>query len=332
MVIKRAVFSFNDYLEQIQEANAERLAAEPDEKIEISPGEQVLVDRFISGEIKHRELPLSAAMFCTVQSRREQRRDPYTYSRLPDLLELETWLPNDAMLILAGVDPFAAVMEWSYENFMGAQINNPRISHATCFSDIEDLYDYPVASDSEHSTATLKRMIEVAKSEGSTEEDLKALERDIAEAARWEADETSQHKSKMLNLRARMVGLLKKRWDSGDHDAAQRHSPEFFVRWAEKRGFTVEWAEWARKHQLISSEGDIAAPPYFDADSEEYPELLHIAVRAWEHARATTGATPKQRILGYLADRYPDLKEASKEAIAVVANWQKSGGRPRMGG
>lgn len=66
----------------------------------------------------------------------------------------------------------------------------------------------------------------------------------------------------------------------------------------------------------------------FDPDSSDYPLLLHIAARAWEHAKGTYGGTPKQRILDFLNRSYPEVLDSSKNAIAAVANWNKKGGRP----
>jgi hypothetical protein len=69
--------------------------------------------------------------------------------------------------------------------------------------------------------------------------------------------------------------------------------------------------------------------PYFDADAGDYPELLHIAVRAWEHARkAPSEGTPKQRVLDYLGTRYTSMSQGSRDAIAQVVNWHRAGGRP----
>ena len=42
--------------------------------------------------------------------------------------------------------------------------------------------------------------------------------------------------------------------------------------------------------------------------------------------------TPKQRIQEFIKERYPKVKEGTRDAIALVANWQKSGGRPKTGG
>jgi len=45
-----------------------------------------------------------------------------------------------------------------------------------------------------------------------------------------------------------------------------------------------------------------------------------------------TGGTAKERIERWLDVRYPDRRDLSNEArqrIAVICNWEKSGGRPR---
>ena len=81
------------------------------------------------------------------------------------------------------------------------------------------------------------------------------------------------------------------------------------------------------ERRLVGSD-DVQDAPFFDADAADYPELLHIAVRAWEHARQTSAGTPKQRVLDFLADRYPLMPQSSRDAIAQVVNWQRSGGRP----
>jgi hypothetical protein len=68
--------------------------------------------------------------------------------------------------------------------------------------------------------------------------------------------------------------------------------------------------------------------PAFDADASDYPELLAIALRAWEHARSVSTGTPKQRIMAFLDSNYPHLAKGTKEIIAQVANWNRTGGRP----
>lgn len=293
----RDVFTYNDRLQTVRELQHQRdqkkLAVD---NIDVENDTKDEIDQFKEGTLRYRQLSKDAVMWLSLESLSAKRKDPIFYSDLPLLLEQETWAPLDAMLILAGVDPSAAIMEWSYTNFMGAEIDQPKIKHANWFTSTSDLYDYPIVDDFEYSSAELKQLSREAKERGSSEEEREELGRRLAQVEKWEQDETSRFKSEILSLRAVMVGTLKRRWDSGDHDPSQRRTPAFFVRWAESRGFDVEWTAWAREHGFLERDAPATEPPYFDADSEDYPELLHIAVRAWDHAKKGAGGTPKQRI------------------------------------
>lgn len=126
-----------------------------------------------------------------------------------------------------------------------------------------------------------------------------------------------------------MLAALKKRWDNGSQHPEQKQTPKFFIDWALKRGFEIEWTEWANEQGYIEGEPDVTEPPFFDADADDYPKLLHIAVRAWEHAKKSAQDRPKESIISYLEQRYPSLSKAEKNAVALIANWSKRGGRPR---
>lgn len=293
-------------------------------------------NKFHSGEIKYADLSQDAAMWMALESVAARRANPIFYSDLPGLLELETWSPSDAMLILSGIDPSGAIVDWSYQNFMGAEIQEPVIKHANWFTCATDLYDYPVIGDYDFSSIQLRRMICEALGAqdilAGKDEHIEHLKEELNEVERLEQDKTSRFKTSMLKLRAQMAGTLKARWDSGEHDTSQRRSPTFFLQWAESREFKIEWASWARENGFVCVDPPITAPPFFDADSEDYPRLLHIAVRAWQHASEHAEGTAKQRILEFLKARYEELSNSEKEAIALIANWQKVGGRPKIGG
>ena len=215
--------------------------------VELTQEQRAEVEQFMAGKLQYRDLSRDASMWLSIMSLNEQRKNPILYSDLPKYLEQETWAPRDAMLILAGVDPAAVIMDWSYENFMGAEIDEPRIRHANWFTSASDLYDYPIPEDFSYSIPELNKLIREAK-EGSTAEERAELQKRLAEVERWANDDRSKFKREILRLRSEMVGILKKRWDSGDHDTLQRRSPQFFVRWAESRDFEIEWAAWAREH------------------------------------------------------------------------------------
>lgn len=107
------------------------------------------------------------------------------------------------------------------------------------------------------------------------------------------------------------------------------YRPISMIAWASSIGFKPKWYDWAENRGLIPEAVTLTAAPFFDADSSDYPFLLHVAVRAWESAKAGVDGTPRQRIEAFLRANYPDLTDATRDAIALVANWQKRPGRPK---
>lgn len=332
MRIAREVLQFNNLLKKVGRLQNSYLENQGSTDIPLLDTEvRKEVDRFLSRDIEFGDLSNEAMIYVSVSSVDAQKKDPFLYSNLPSLLELETWRPREAFLILAGVDPASIIMEWEYENFMGGKVDDPVIRHANWFSSPYDFYDYPVTDDESLTLSELNGMIKRAKETGTSHEEIVELLRRLESLQRLQNDKTSRFKTEVLALRGSMVGIIKRRWESCDHEIDQRRSPEFFVRWAEARGFEIEWAQWARGAEYIEVEPPVSSPPFFDADSEDYPELLHVAVRAWDHARCTSGGTPKQRISRYVEERYPGITDGAREAISLIANWQKTGGRPKGG-
>lgn len=346
MKVSSDALTFNDLLEEAQTIEADflnekeliELGPEPEAARQFQEALKVRLQedsprsrlRLRKGDPEYSSLTLDVQMWLVMKGMVEQRKDPFHFSDLRDFLELETWKPRDAMVILAGIDPGAALVVWSYDNFLGAKVEKPQIKRANWFSSTSDLYDQPLLSDFDDSPTGLRHKIRQAEAEERV--DLVAKwESELRELERWASDPRTCFVQDMLTLRSDMLHRISRRWFTADHDAEAKHSPEYFVRWAEARGFNIEWAEWAREHRLIDQEIPATQPPYFDADSEDYPELLHIAVRAWEHARGSASATPKKAIVEFVAQRYPHVSEGARDAIALVANWKKTGGRPKAG-
>lgn len=347
MKVSSDALTFNDLLEEAQRLQADHLATKV--PIELGPEPEAVRKfqeevkarlerhlprrrlRFPKGDSSYSSLPMDAKMWLSMKGLAEQRKNPLHFSDLGNLLELETWKPRDAMLILAGVDPSAALVDWSYENFLGAEIEKPKIRRATWFSNPSDTYDWPLTTDFEESPSEL--MLKIRRARASKQDDVvQKLEEELRKVNRMANDPTACYVQEMLDLRSEMLHHLSRRWFTADHDPETKHSPEYFVRWAEARGFVIEWASWARNSGYIDTDPPATSPPFFDADAEDYPKLLHIAVRAWDHARQGSQGTAKQRISAFLQERFPDLSASEREAIAMIGNWQKAGGRPRNGG
>jgi len=71
----------------------------------------------------------------------------------------------------------------------------------------------------------------------------------------------------------------------------------------------------------------------FDPESDTYPPELDIAMLAWRAVtnRPEPNMTAKERIEKWLNKNYPKLSQEARARITVVCNWDKSGGRRRIG-
>lgn len=84
------------------------------------------------------------------------------------------------------------------------------------------------------------------------------------------------------------------------------------------------------EHKNLPTPIDNDAQSVFDKASETYPPELDIALRAWRKVSATEGkGKPKARIKAWLDTNEKNLSGEAKERIAIVANWDKTGGATR---
>ncbi|WP_157421861.1 hypothetical protein [Acidovorax sp. Root219] len=297
----------------------------------LSPEHQLQLEKFQALSIEAaqasvHELPLEVSLQLSLLGTKAAAENPYSYSDLPRWLGFETWLPRDALLLLAGVSPTAALVDWTYQNLMGAEIDKPTIRTASDLNGIYDRYSVPSPSDWAEDIEEIKIQLK----EEANQEKRKKLEQELRSYEASRDEPSTVRRAIELRHRSNILGALSDQWFSGDHDPEKRYSPEHFISWALARGYQPEWYEWARSNRLLDDHEAVYRAPYFDPDSEDYPELLHIALRAWEETRAGGEGTPKQRIERFLKQRYPSLRPTTRELIAQIANWQRTGGRPKV--
>lgn len=334
MAVRRQVDLSGD-LEALRKfADEERQEAEATTPPTLSQQHLEMLESFESiasskeAQEQYKKLPFEVSFYLTIQGLRQVAQEPYQYSTLSSWLALETWRPKDALLLLAGISPSGAVVDWSYQNFMGVEIDTPRISVATDLNAIHDQYIIPSPSDWSDDIADVKTRLRGKTPELSTES-RKKLEAQLASLEALRDGPEVQRRAKQLEHRSNILAALSQMWHSGDHDVDKRYSPEHFLGWAEARGYRPEWYDWARSQDLIDDHDAVFRSPFFDPDRDDYPELLHIAVRAWQAAREDVVGTPKQRVLRYLGEKYSTLPISTRELIAQIVNWQRIGGRPR---
>ena len=243
------------------------------------------------------EPAFQAAMLARLK---DQKANPYAYSQLAYWLSLDAWGREEGLQVLAGIEP--GTLETDPLD-RGAWIDGQ-----------------PFA---EHISFLMVDPVEACAREEFPGDD--ESYQSYLEAA--------EHKHDVLTSLQRIYESLLHRLDRtvgglGDEVKCFQYRPLQFLGWARSIDFKPAWLDWAEANGRVPQAVEPMVAPFFDADADDYPELLHIAVCAWEHARKSTQGTPKQRVLDYLAGRYPKLPQGSRDAIAQVVNWQRMGGRP----
>jgi|GEM_PF-2538750 len=324
---------FRHEVESIRTIEAGRVAATLGRPLpHLSPEHEVLLSEFIDRKLDFNRLPPEVQFFISIKSERDRLADPYRYSSLPERLSQQVWNPRDGLLLLAGISPMGALIDWTWNNYMGAEIfDSPKIRNALPLTAGDDFYLTPVAEAWSEEIAEMRRVL---REDGPQLQaiDLERTKRKVSQWLKHREDPEVVEKSKLLDGYGVVLGRLVRRWNSTDHDIGARYAPAYFLKWASENGFTPEWAAWALKEGLIDAHDSVYRAPFFDPDAEDYPELLHIAVAAWEYARRQSSGTPKQRIERFLAERYGStIPRTTRGLIAQVANWQRTGGRPEGG-
>lgn len=239
------------------------------------------------------------------------RADPLAQSALPYWLGLEVWTVTEGLLVLAGVEPDTVVSgapafmsEGIFEDkeWLSAQ---PFEKHFS-FSVLPEPFDF-VESDFEGESGAYEAYLQRCEARREVLEPLRKLSQGLHHKL--------EHSPSAL----------------GEPVSRGKWRPVAFISWAKSIGYSPSWYAWAEKRNLLPDSLEATAAPYFDVDRDDYPALLHIAVRAWDFARGESTGTPKQRVMGFLSQRYPDLPQSTREAIALITNWRKVGGRPKKG-
>lgn len=235
----------------------------------------------------------------------EQHADPYGHSHIKYWLRLDLWGKNEGLLVLTGIDPKsvpAPVDENPFVGSVGWDEAQPFRNHFS-FSYLPYV---PWCAEAEFG-------------------------RNVSEYQRYLNDQDIKY-DLLRKYRQCFHSLHHKLEHStnplGPEAANGGWRPTAFIAWAKSLDFTPEWLEWAVENGLLQDQLDPTPGPFFDPDAPEYPELLHIAVRAWDAARSGKKGTPKQRVDKFLQERYPQMATSTRAAIALITNWQKIGGRP----
>lgn len=174
--------------------------------------------------------------------------------------------------------------------------------------------------------------------------DLRQLDRTVAEACFRPANlSTSPELAKAcgtylddFDMCALSYNHLLQLWNSGDHQ--DRHTPRYFVKWAESKGVLVPWLEYARKMRLTSLYEDALAEHGAGNEggngrnhvSDRLATLNQAAQKFWANADPgdPTTHTNNAVIAAWLEERGFSLSLAESGASIIRPEWAHKGRKP----
>jgi len=149
------------------------------------------------------------------------KRDCQWASSLENYLELDTWNINDGLLILAGISPVGADINWDgYKNYLNVIIDTPTIINAHIFGEETEFYNIP---------------FDVYEGHDWTKEDL----------------ETIKAKMEILNEAENRLKRIKRLWDNSQN-TDERYPIEYFISWAQEKNITIPWFDLALDKEMIA--------------------------------------------------------------------------------
>jgi len=165
-----------------------------------------------------------------ILSRDEERllreSNPYDYSSLSEWLKHDTWKQNDGLLIMLGIEPTGAEVNWNgYENYLGIPIEKAQLINAELFKDTNDEYSFP------HNLEAQEAIDEW----GFSEESIESL------AQRHE--EIRLYSSELANV--------KTLWDASGYEE-ERYTIKHYIDWAQRKNIVIPWLDWAIDKELIA--------------------------------------------------------------------------------
>lgn len=126
---------------------------------------------------------------------------------------------------------------------------------------------------------------------------------------------------------------MKSIFESGGHPS--RSSPEFYIEWAERKGFQIPWIKWARSEGLIQDCDDATPVANQRAEGGEHVSrklsvLNQAADRFWSHADPKDRDThpTNAQIAAWLEERGFTQTLAKKAASIIRPEWAPAGRKP----
>jgi hypothetical protein len=230
--------------------------------------------------------------------------NPYSISALNKYLGLETWVFKDGLLLLTGINPIGAEVEWNgYENYNGVWIDQPVIRNAD-FLD-PNLPDYTTPTDFSY----------------------------MEDKNHFKGDKDIEEKISLLKRLGDKLQYLLSNWESALTPHEDRNTPSYYIEWALSKGLEIPWLAYAIEYCAYKPKQlqEVESKPIANNDRAHVSNNLAIlnqaATKFWANADPSDNTThPINSIVTtWLIQRGYSATLADKGATIIRPEWATTG-------
>lgn len=182
----------------------------------------------------------------------------YSQTGLVSYFELDSWPYDEAILLMAGIQPRGAIVKYHYENFMGQDIHGAKIYGAELLCTTHDIYSIPTVNSLdedirawEHELEKLDRTgFTMSKDEVKNKE--KQINAEISLSTELLKDDHILKFDRIFREYEHKLSRIHRIWTSGYHNS--RNPIKYYLDWAKEKNIEIEWLDWAIENNYYTDE------------------------------------------------------------------------------
>jgi hypothetical protein len=265
--------------------------------------------------------------------------EQYESSSIAFYLSLQTWEENEGLLLLCGIEPQGAKVDYGYENSVGAWIDQAKIHHAE-FIGRPDIYKIPSQDEltgwlkecNEEYQANHQDLINPSGSSSQIQGRYPAVKKQDAlyqEFGMYENLLSNKYFNQVWEMRANFeirLSRYRKMWNSGRHE--DRNPPGYYIDWVLNQGQEIPWLEWVKSEGLLP--GDHSNPRSKDDKAEGGTCDIYPPIGGGKKNTGLEWRGPSRQLSIEFAENSSGTKNAiAKKVLAKLQeiNWKGRGGK-----
>jgi hypothetical protein len=195
-------------------------------------------------------LPMLDEFLKDISGNWEDILDGHKFRLLLSYLDLDLWTEKEGLLLLSGVYPTGAVVNFN-ERTKRVNINNADILGARVFTS-----EYPDCDSTRNTYWLLSRKVDQAEAEGASTEKVAKLKANLDEFESSFMCPLTKGVWTVIGTYSAICSNIYRLWLGSNHMIGKQPK-EYFINWALERGLEISWLDWAQEQGYFT---DIETP------------------------------------------------------------------------